>query len=172
MRRPISVALLAAGLVVACATPAVVQVQQPGDRALSCDGLQTAIEDANRFESEARRERGVTGTNVAAAVLFWPALAGTYMNTDEAINAARQRREYLNRLYTERSCSAPAAAPSPSSTPGASQDVCVQARADWEAIQSSTSLAVVRAYRESLPGACVVQRTLADERLAALGTTP
>jgi hypothetical protein len=170
--RLIAMTLLAAGLVVACATPDVVQVQQPRDRELSCAGLLTAIEDADRFESEARHDRGVTGTNVAAAVFFWPALAGTFMNTDEAIDAARRRREHLNRLYTERSCTASSVAASPSSAPSASQDVCVQARADWESIQSSTSLAVVRAYRESIPSACVVQRTLADERMTALETTP
>ena len=42
-----------------------------------------------------RREDGITGKNVAAAVLFWPALARTCMNTDEAINAARRQGQMM-----------------------------------------------------------------------------
>ncbi len=90
----------------ACATPNVVQVQQPGDRSLSCEQLRAGIDEANRFEAEARSDRGVNGTNVAAAVLFWPALVGTYMNTDEAIDAAKARRDHLTAIYSEKSCTA------------------------------------------------------------------
>lgn len=88
----------------ACATPTVVQVEQPGDRAMSCEQLAAAVDETNRFEQEARRERGVTGTNVAAAILFWPALAGTYMNTEEAIRAAESRRNHLNTLRRSKNC--------------------------------------------------------------------
>ena len=88
----------------ACATPEVVQVDQVGDEALACGELQAGIAEANRFEEEARSERGVTGTNVAAGILFWPALVGTYMNTDEAIDAARARRDHLTGLHRQRGC--------------------------------------------------------------------
>ena len=87
-----------------CATPEVVQVDQVGDAAMSCQQLQAAIDDANRFEQQAREERGVTGTNVAAAILFWPALAGTYVNTEEAIDAAKARRERLTAIYRDKGC--------------------------------------------------------------------
>lgn len=103
----LTVALVTAGLSLsACATPDVVQTRQPGDRNLSCAELVQAIEETDRFEEQARDERGVTGTNVAAAVFFWPALVGTYMNTEEAIEAAADRREYLNDLYDEKNCDA------------------------------------------------------------------
>ena len=87
-----------------CATPMVVQVDQVGDEALACEQLKAAIADAGRFEREARQDRGVTGTNVAAAVFFWPALVGTYMNTDEAIEAARARQQHLTEIYRTRGC--------------------------------------------------------------------
>ncbi len=98
MPRMIALGAALAFAVSACATPQVVQVQQPGDRAMSCEQLNAGIEEANRFETEARHERGVTGTNVAAAILFWPALAGTYMNTEEAMDAAKARRDHLSAL--------------------------------------------------------------------------
>jgi len=91
-------------LLVGCATPHVVQERQSGDRALTCDEIRTELAQAERFEEEARDERGVTVTNVAAVVLFWPALVGTYMNTEDAIDAAEERQRYLNDIYDEKNC--------------------------------------------------------------------
>ena len=100
--------LLATSLILsvltACATPEVISVRQVGDRDLTCAELEQGIAEADRFEAEARGERKVTGKNVAAAVFFWPALVGTAMNTDEAIDAARQRREHLLRIYEDKGC--------------------------------------------------------------------
>jgi hypothetical protein len=103
MRKKSMGVALALGLA-SCASPDVVQVEQVGDEAMSCLQLQAAITDAGRFEQEARHERGVTGTNVAAAVLFWPALVGTYMNTDEAIDAARDRQRRLTGIHRQKGC--------------------------------------------------------------------
>ena len=88
----------------ACATPEVVQVTQVGDEALACEQLEAGIVEAQRFERDAREERGVTGTNVAAAILFVPGLVGTYVNTDEAIDAARDRQERLTDLHLKKGC--------------------------------------------------------------------
>ncbi len=94
-------ALLAQG----CATPHVVQTKKISDVNLSCQQILSEIEEAERFESEARAERKATGKNVAAALLFWPALIGTYSNTEEAINAAKERRTNLTNLYGQKKCS-------------------------------------------------------------------
>lgn len=51
-------------------------------------------------------------------------------------------------------------------------DPCVQARADWFAIQRTSSIPVLEAYRTSVPAACPVQRALADARLATLRAAP
>ncbi|MET0100801.1 MAG: hypothetical protein ABW078_03635 [Sedimenticola sp.] len=88
-----------------CATPHVVESKKIDDNQLSCNEITSQIAEADRFESAARDERKVTGTNVAAALFFWPALLATYSNTEEAIEAARERKEHLTDLYTERGCS-------------------------------------------------------------------
>ena len=100
----LALAMSAAAGLCACATPEVVQVAQLGDENLDCQQLRAAIDDAGRFEREARHDRGITGTNVAAAAFFWPALIGTYMNTDEAIEAAKSRQERLTTIYRDKKC--------------------------------------------------------------------
>jgi hypothetical protein len=96
--------LLIPMLLSACATPTVVDTRKAGDQTLSCEQLHQEILDAERYEKEARKERTVTGTNVAAAILFWPALIGTYSNTEEAINAAKERKENLLKIATSKGC--------------------------------------------------------------------
>lgn len=91
-------------LLQACATPHVVQTKKPDDERLTCSQLKMEIEEAVNFEKSARDDRKVTGKNVAAAVLFWPALLGTYANTEEAIDAAKERQKYLNDLYRKKHC--------------------------------------------------------------------
>ena len=91
-------------ILLGCATPEVVQVKQVGDRSMSCEQIKKAYDDAGEFEEKARRERKVTGTNVAAAVFFWPALIATYSNTDDAITAARDRQKNLVKIAEEKNC--------------------------------------------------------------------
>lgn len=87
-----------------CATPTVVQSKQSGDAGLNCEQLRSAFAEAQEFESKARKERGVTGTNVAAAIFFWPAMLGTYKNTEEAIEAAKDRQKNLEKLGEAKNC--------------------------------------------------------------------
>lgn len=91
-------------LLAGCATPTVVATMQPQDHSLSCQQLRMANAEADKFEQDARAERGVTGKNVAATLLFWPALVGTYMNTDDAIKAARDRKHHLMQLQQQKRC--------------------------------------------------------------------
>jgi hypothetical protein len=71
---------------------------------MSCSQLKAAYAEAQDFEAKARKERGVTGTNVAAAIFFWPAMLGTYKNTEEAIEAAKDRQKHLEKLGAEKGC--------------------------------------------------------------------
>jgi hypothetical protein len=98
------VTALIASLLSACATPTVVQTRQAGDENLSCDNIKTQMSQAQKYEEDARKERGVTGTNVAAALLFLPALIGTYMNTEDAMRAARDRQNVLAELSAKKRC--------------------------------------------------------------------
>lgn len=88
----------------ACATPEVVSERQTGDANLTCQQLASEIRSAEAFAEKARREKGVTGTNVAAGLLFWPALLVTYSNAEEAINAADDRKQYLYDLADQKRC--------------------------------------------------------------------
>ena len=97
-------AAAAAGFLGGCATPTVVESKQANDRMMSCAALKTAYVEAKDFESKARKERGVTGTNVAAAILFWPAMIGTYKNTEDAIEAAKDRQKHLETIAAEKKC--------------------------------------------------------------------
>ena len=89
-----------------CASPNIVEERQVGDEILSCSEIKEQIEDAKRFEDKARDEKGVTGTNVAAAILFWPALLVTYDNVGDAVDAATERKRHLHSLYTKKNCNA------------------------------------------------------------------
>jgi hypothetical protein len=97
-------AVVLAGVLSACATPEVVKTQQAGDHDMNCQQLKAAYAEAQEFEQKARQERGVTGKNVAAVVLFWPALLGTYANTEEAINAAKDRQKHLEKIAESKGC--------------------------------------------------------------------
>ena len=92
-------------LLSACASPTVVDAKQSNDRMMSCDALKSAYTEAKDFETKARKERGVTGTNIAAAIFFWPAMIGTYKNTEEAIDAAKERQKHLETIAAETKCS-------------------------------------------------------------------
>ena len=105
MKTPTVLVLTVATIAAAgCASPTVVNETEVGDDRLSCAQLEQEMKVAQRYEEAARDERGVTGTNVAAALLFWPGLIATAANTDEAIDAAQERQDHLRELYRARNC--------------------------------------------------------------------
>ena len=87
-----------------CASPQVVQVRQSGDKKLTCEEIADEIFDAEQFLKKARNAKGVTGTNAAAVIFFWPALLATYANASEATEAAQGRIDYLLRLADKKDC--------------------------------------------------------------------
>lgn len=87
-----------------CATPDVINVRQAGDKALTCEQITEEIADAETFKEKARDAKGVTGTNAAALVFFWPALLATYANAEEAIDAAQDRIDFLYGLGDDKGC--------------------------------------------------------------------
>lgn len=100
----LSLSLVALALLTACASPTVVQKRQANDEDMTCKQLKDAYDEAQDYEAKARKERGVTGTNVAAAIFFWPAMIGTYKNTEEAIEAAKDRQKHLEKLAESKQC--------------------------------------------------------------------
>lgn len=100
----LTLGVVALALLTACASPTVVQKRQANDEDLSCKQLSEAYAEAHDFEAKARKERGVTGTNVVAALFFWPAMIGTYKNTEEAIEAAKDRQKHLEKIADSKQC--------------------------------------------------------------------
>ena len=88
----------------ACATPTVVDEVQIYDNSLNCQQIYSEYQLAQKYEEEARDDRGVTGTNVLSVILWWPGLIATYLNTEDAIEAAQDRQEHLIRLGQMRGC--------------------------------------------------------------------
>jgi hypothetical protein len=105
-------ALTTAVLLSSCATPTVVQSTKPGDTGLTCPQLQNEYSDAERLKTEANSEKGVTGGNVAR-LLFWPSIIGTYMNANEAIAAADNRKVYLANIMLSKNCQVPVSSSAP-----------------------------------------------------------
>jgi hypothetical protein len=98
--------LVLVALLSACASPTVIQTIKPGDTGLSCPQLQNEYSDAERYKKEAEAEKGVTGGNTAR-LLFWPAIVGTYMNANEAISAAENRKVHLTNMLMQQKCDIP-----------------------------------------------------------------
>lgn len=103
MKTKIAATLASVLFISACASPEVVDTRKAGDSDLTCRQIRDEIAEADKFEEAARKEKGVTGTNVAA-VLFWPALLVTQSNANEAISAAKERKAELIRLADQKRC--------------------------------------------------------------------
>lgn len=73
---------------------------------MSCSQLQNEYADAENLKNEASGVKGVTGGNVAR-LLFWPSIIGTYMNANEAIAAADNRKVHLVNQMNLKNCSIP-----------------------------------------------------------------
>ncbi len=87
-----------------CATPHVVEAVKTSDASLSCAQIESEMKESERFRADAQKEKGMTGTNVAAVLFFWPAMIGTYSNANEAIAAADTRKSHLMGLYRNKKC--------------------------------------------------------------------
>ena len=58
------------------------------------------------MKKDAEAEKGVTGGN-AARLLFWPLIVGTYMNANEAISAADNRKVHIANQLIQKNCQVP-----------------------------------------------------------------
>ncbi|HRE44370.1 MAG TPA: hypothetical protein PKY87_10420 [Terricaulis sp.] len=83
------------------------------------------------------------------------------------LTAAREQLRVRNCPDPNRPAPQPRVA-QPQPQPQPQGDPCQQARTDWPAAERSTSLPVVRAYRDGLPAACGMWRARAEERITAL----
>ncbi len=91
-------------LFISCATPEVVDVENPLDQKKNCDELEIAVAEAQKFKRDALYEKENTGGNMARFMLFWPAMATSYHNADKAIKAANERTYHLLKIMKKKNC--------------------------------------------------------------------
>jgi len=69
---------------------------------MSKEQILAEIEQLKCVEANVNSKKGVTGTNVAAALFFWPGLAYTYIDANDAEHKLEQRRNHLVSLYNQK----------------------------------------------------------------------
>ncbi|MBT8153842.1 hypothetical protein KMP13_08030 [Epibacterium ulvae] len=88
----------------ACVSPDVVTKSNIGDRDLTCEQIATQLVQLEEIRAEAEKGKTASGKNVAAAILFWPAIIGNYQNAKQALEAANERHEVLVELAHKKNC--------------------------------------------------------------------
>ena len=104
MKKTIALTLASVLGLSACVSPEVVTRTNAGDRNLSCAEIEHQLHQLDEIRAEAKKGRSVSGTNVAAAILFWPAVIGNHANATQALEAANERNEVLVKLASEKRC--------------------------------------------------------------------
>jgi hypothetical protein len=94
--------LTLAGLVCGCATSQKIPPVQIGDNQLSKQEIVCEMDKLVLAEQQIASKKGVTGTNVAAALFWVPGLAYTYYDAGEAMRLIEQRRAHLTSLYNQK----------------------------------------------------------------------
>ena len=75
------------------------------DTQLRNDIINNEIAIASNFKRDAKSEKSLgTATNVGALLFWLPGMVATQMNANEAIRAADDRINHLNRLKAKKSC--------------------------------------------------------------------
>ena len=90
--------------IIACAKPEVVDISNPKDDKMDCNELENSIAEAQKFKRDAIFEKANTGGNMARFLLFWPAAATTFHNSDKAIRAANDRTYHLIKIMKKKNC--------------------------------------------------------------------
>lgn len=101
-------ALAATMLLGACTTTERVSVVQPGDRAMTCEGLRAELVKLDEITKDGQSDQGVNAANVGAVLFFWPAAVGNYFSARDAMQIADRRKEHLMTIYNEKRCDNPA----------------------------------------------------------------
>ena len=88
----------------ACVSPEVVQTRSVDDTALTCEEIKVQLDQLAQIREEAAKGQRASGENVAAAILFWPAVIGNYQNAKQALEAAEKRNTVLVELAEKKRC--------------------------------------------------------------------
>ncbi|MBC7669008.1 hypothetical protein [Caulobacter sp. DWR2-3-1b2] len=89
----------------ACATNQKISTNQLSDSSLTCAQIASQDKELDVILEKAKHNKGVSGANVAAVLLFWPAAVGNYMDADKAEELVVKRKAILAELHKAKSCS-------------------------------------------------------------------
>ena len=87
-----------------CATSRKVQVVQAGDQHLGCPEIKAELVRLDQAQGDVDSNKGMTGTNVAAALFWLPGLAYTYYDAGQATEAISARKSHLTEGYNQQNC--------------------------------------------------------------------
>jgi len=105
MKKLIILGLVASTLTIsACSHTEKVATVKPTDSKMSCDEINTEFADLESVMKEAKKNKGASGANIAAAVFFWPAAVGNYVDAKDAEELVEERRENLTKLAESKGC--------------------------------------------------------------------
>lgn len=96
--------LFAAGLLTGCSHTQKVATKKPTDTKMTCADIQQEFDDLDKVLKQAKKNKGASGTNIAAAVFFWPAAVGNYLDAENAEELVNERRENLVELSEKKGC--------------------------------------------------------------------
>ena len=80
------------------------QTRTVADNDMSCSQIRTEMAQLEQIRSEVREGKTASSKNIAAGILFWPALLGNYANAQEATEAANKRQDILVGLSNSKGC--------------------------------------------------------------------
>lgn len=103
-RSAVLISVTASCLLLGCATSEKIQVVQPGDNQLSCNTINSEFVKLDKAQADIDSKKGMTGTNVAAALFWLPGLAYTYYDAGEAQRLITDRRSALTTVYNNKNC--------------------------------------------------------------------
>lgn len=105
MKNTFVIALTATALLTsACSSTTKVATVKPTDSKMTCEEINTEFAELETVMKEARKNKGASGTNIAAALLFWPAAVGNYVDAKDAEELVEERRQNLTKLAEKKGC--------------------------------------------------------------------
>ncbi|MCV6637663.1 hypothetical protein [Candidatus Albibeggiatoa sp. nov. NOAA] len=71
---------------------------------MSCSNLKYELQRLDQAEKKVESKKGMTGTNVAAALFWLLGSAYTYYDVGQTLETIGDRRSHITQLYNEKNC--------------------------------------------------------------------
>ncbi len=102
--KTVTALIVATTFVSGCVSPEVVTTTSVSDGTLTCAEIKTQLGQLDQIRAEAKKGKTASAENVAAAILFWPAVIGNNVNANNALEAANKRNDVLVALAQKKRC--------------------------------------------------------------------